>query len=206
MTRVFAPSCASNQAPIADVLTTVLAGSRHVLEIGSGTGQHSVYFAPRLPHLVWQTSELAAQHASICAWHAHAPSPNLRAPLLLQMGGAEMPWPHTAAGAVDAVFTSNTLHIMDWGSVLQLLAWVGQHLPDGGLLVVYGAFHVHGRATTPSNAAFDAWLQARDPASGLRDVQAVADAAAVHGLNLLAQHAMPANNLLLVWQKSQLAN
>ena len=208
MTRVYAPSCDNNQGPIAEILQTALARSRHVLEIGSGTGQHSVYFAPRLPHLVWQCSDAPQHHASIAAWHAHQPAPNLRAPLSLVIDPQPHGnvWPHTEDGAPDAVFTSNTLHIMAWPCVLQLLAWVGQHLPPAGVLVVYGPFNEGGQHTTPSNAAFDAWLRARDAASGLRDVQDVADAAALHGLHLVQQHAMPANNLVLVLQKQPLAN
>lgn len=200
MSQVFAPSCANNQAPILAVLQHALADRTHVLEIGSGTGQHSVYFAPRLPHLVWQTSDLPQHHASIQAWHAAEPAPNLRAPLVLEIGGATA-WPQTDDGPFDAVFTSNTLHIMGWTQVQQLLALVGQQLPPGGVLAVYGPFNYGGRYTSDSNRAFDASLRARDAASGLRDQEAVVAQAQQQGLLLRDDHAMPANNRTLVFEK-----
>ena len=105
----FSQACENNKAPILAVLAQAFADRRHVLEIGSGTGQHGVHFAPRLPHLVWQTSDLAENHAGIRAWHALHPAPNLRPPLLLDLQGGD--WP---PGAFDAVFTSNTTHIVAW--------------------------------------------------------------------------------------------
>ena len=199
--RPYAASCDNNQAPIFDVLQQALAHSRHVLEIGSGTGQHSVYFAPRLPHLVWQTSELPALHAGIAAWHAAYPAPNLRAPLALDMADAH--WPAPANGVpVDAVFTSNTLHIMGWPLVQRLLALVGQHLPAGGVFAAYGPFNYGGSYTSDSNRQFDAWLQARDAASGIRDFEAIVEQTATQGLQLQADHAMPANNRTLVFVKA----
>ena len=199
MTRPFAQSCENNQAPILEVLQTAFADRRHVLEIGSGPGQHSVYFAPRLPHLVWQTSELPALHAGIAAWHADFPAPNLRLPVALDLSCSS--WPQTEDGAFDAVFTSNTLHIVAWPLVQQLFALLGQHLPAGGVFAVYGPFNYGGSFTSESNRAFDAWLKGRDAASGIRDFEAVLALAAQHGLQLQVDHAMPANNRTLVFQK-----
>lgn len=199
MTRPFAQSCENNQAPILEVLQHAFADRTHVLEIGSGTGQHSVYFAPRLPHLVWQTSELPALHAGIAAWHADFPAPNLRLPVAFDLSGSS--WPQTEGGAFDAVFTSNTLHIVAWPLVEQLFALLDQHLPAGGVFAVYGPFNYGGRFTSDSNCAFDAWLKARDAASGIRDFEAVVALAAQHGLQLQVDHAMPANNRTLVFQK-----
>lgn len=203
MNRPFAQSCENNQAPIVEVLTTAFADRQHVLEIGSGTGQHSVYFAPRLPHLIWQTSELPALHAGIAAWHAHLPAPNLRLPIALDLARSD--WPQTQDGAFDAVFTSNTLHIVVWPLVERLFALLGQHLPAGGVFAVYGPFNYSGSFTSESNRAFDAWLKARDANSGIRDFEAVEALAVQQGLQLQADHAMPANNRVLVFQKTQTA-
>lgn len=199
MNRPFAPSCENNQAPIFEVLQSALAQSQHVLEIGSGTGQHSVYFAPRLPHLVWQTSELPALHDGIAAWHAEFPSANLRLPVALDLSSGS--WPETAEGAFDAVFTSNTLHIVSWALVQRLFEMLGLHLAQGAVFAVYGPFNYGGTFTSESNRQFDAWLKARDAASGIRDVEAVEQLAAQHGLQLQGDHAMPANNRCLVFQK-----
>lgn len=197
--RPYAQSCENNQAPIFEVLQHAFADCQHVLEIGSGTGQHSVYFAPRLPHLTWQTSELPALHAGIAAWHAHQPAPNLRAPLALDL--AHDDWPQAPHQPFDAVFTSNTLHIVRWAWVERLFALVGQHLPAGGVLVIYGPFNYGGSFTSQSNRQFDAWLQARDADSGIRDMEAVLALAHTHGLHLHADHAMPANNRCVVLHK-----
>lgn len=199
MTRPFAPSCENNQAPIAQVLQHAFADRQHVLEIGSGTGQHSVYFAPRLPHLVWQTSELPALHPGIAAWHAHLPSPNLRLPVEMDLQTSA--WPTSPDGLFDAVFTSNTLHIVAWPLVQRLFALLGEHLPVGGVLVVYGPFNYEGRFTAESNRDFDAWLRSCDAASGIRDIEAVQQLAASHGLHLQADYAMPANNRCLEFKK-----
>lgn len=200
MTLTFSQACANNQAPIAEILQLAFAESQQVLEIGSGTGQHSVYLAPRLPHLSWQTSELPEHHAGIRAWHAAHPAPNLRAPLHLDL--ASSAWPSPEGRPFDAVFTSNTLHIVAWPLVERLLQLVGEHLPAAGLLAIYGPFNYGCQFTSDSNRAFDAWLRQRDPASGIRDIEAVTATAAQHGLQLQADHAMPANNRLLVFQKA----
>ena len=197
----FAQACENNQAPIFAVLQTALQGSRHVLEIGSGTGQHSVYFAPRLPHLTWQTSDLTDNHPSIQAWYAAHAAPNLRAPLEFDL--ATSAWPAPAdPPEFDAVFTSNTCHIVAWPLVQRMFELVGTHLPAGGVFAIYGPFNYGGRFTSDSNQAFDAWLRQRDARSGLRDFEAVVALAEQHGMQLLRDEAMPANNRTLVFRKS----
>lgn len=198
----FSQACANNQAPIAQVLRTALADRQHVLEIGSGTGQHSVYFAPRLPHLVWQTSELPMHHAGITAWHAAHPAANLRGPITLDLHRSEWPTPTTDAPPFDAVFTSNTLHIVAWPLVQRLFTLVGLHLPHGGVLAIYGPFNYGGQFTSESNRAFDGWLRQRDAASGIRDIEQVVELASQHGFTLDSDHAMPANNRTLVFRKA----
>ncbi len=193
----FSQACANNQAPILDVLKTAFAHSTKVLEIGSGTGQHSVFFAPRLPHLTWQTSDLEQNHPGILAWHAQQPAANLRAPVVVDLSDANA-WP---GGEVDAVFTSNTAHIVSWPLVQRMVEMVGQHLSAGGRFVIYGPFNYAGAFTSDSNRAFDAMLRQRDPLSGIRDFEEVVALAQTHSLKLLQDHAMPANNRTLVFEK-----
>ena len=194
----FSQACQNNQAPIFEVLQTAFASRRQVLEIGSGTGQHSVYLAPRLPQLVWQTSELPEHHAGIAAWHAERPAPNLRAPLNFDLARSD--WP---AGAYDAVFTSNTVHIVAWPLVQRMFSLVGQALPAGGIFAIYGPFNYGGQFTSDSNRAFDAWLRQRDAHSGIRDIEAITALAEKYGLQLQLDQAMPANNRVLVFHKTQ---
>ncbi|MGE8317917.1 MAG: DUF938 domain-containing protein [Comamonas sp.] len=201
----FSQACENNRAPILAVLQAAFADCSHVLEIGSGTGQHSVYFAPRLPHLVWQTSDLAENHPGIAAWHAAHPAPNLRPPLHFDLLADA--WPATAeagAGAYDAVFSSNTAHIVGWPLVRRMFALVGGHLPPGGRFALYGPFNYGGDYTSDSNRAFDQWLRERDARSGIRDFEDILALAAQQGLALEHDHAMPANNRLLVFVRQGL--
>ena len=192
-----AEACERNKGPILEHLLRHFVSTHRVLEIGSGTGQHAVHFAPALPRLVWQTTEREAEVDVVRAWLAVRPAPNLPAPLVLDVLGE---WP---ADNWDAVFSANTLHIMSWAGVQAFFAGVGRVLAPRGLLAVYGPFNYHGEYTSPSNRDFDAWLRRRDPASGLRDVDAVHALAAEQGLDQLADHAMPANNRLLVWRRGR---
>lgn len=179
-----------NRAPILAILKRVFADRKRVLEIGSGTGQHAAYFAPELPHLVWQASDVAQNLPDIRQWVSDP------APIELDVGGV---WP---ALAIDAVFSANTCHIMSWPQVESLFAGVGRLLPPGGVFALYGPFNYHGKHTSESNARFDAMLRSRDPASGLRDFDDIAALAKRAGLILLEDNAMPANNRLLVWRSS----
>ena len=203
MTKPFAPSCERNQGPILEVLQRHLGATRRVLEIGSGTGQHAVHFAAALPHLVWQASDHSDHLPGMRLWLDEAGLANTPPPIALQADpvlGLQPPPPVPAAG-YDAVFTANTLHIMSWPAVCALLDSVAALLPVGGLFIAYGPFKRDGDFTSASNAAFDGWLRARDPASGIRDREAIDAHAQPLGLQRTHSIALPANNELLVWQR-----
>lgn len=193
----FSEACERNKDPILQILRTAFAGCTRVLEIGSGTGQHAVHFARNLPHLEWQPSDLPDSQPGLIARIEQEGPPNLRMPLELDV--RQRPWP---IAPVDAIFTANTLHIMDWDSVRQFFLGVGEALLDGGVLCIYGPFRYGGQYTSASNATFDQYLRSRDPLSGIRDFEAVDRLAGAQGLVLLADHAMPANNQALVWRRS----
>lgn len=193
MEKPDAPSCARNREPILGVLREHFSARRDVLEIGSGTGQHAVFFAAALPHLCWQTSERAENLAGIQAWLDEARLPNTPPPLDLDVFGA---WP---VRSFDAVFSANTLHIMSWKAVEQLFACLPAVMSDDAMLVIYGPFNYDGRFTSESNAAFDAWLRAKGAHQGIRDFAAVDALARQAGLRLIEDRAMPSNNRCLVW-------
>lgn len=195
--RQTSEACVRNRGPILEVLRQVFATTTMVLEIGAGTGEHAAFFAGNLPHLVWQPTDVAAHLPGIAAWQAAAALPNLRPPLALDVDAGG--WP---VATVDGLFTANTLHIMSWASVCNLFRGAGRVLAPGGVLAVYGPFSDGGRHTAESNVRFDAFLRARDPLSGVRDWRAVDTLAGEQGLRLLADHAMPANNRTLVWQRN----
>lgn len=182
-----------NKEPILEVLRTALADCRTVVEIGAGTGQHAVHFARHLPQVEWQPTDRAEHVPGLTARVAEEGTPNLRPPIELDV--MQPYWPPLDA---DAVYSANTLHIMSWPEVEAFFRGVGRILGAGGVLAVYGPFRYAGRFTTDSNAAFDRSLRNRDPASGIRDFEAVNALAAAQSLELQADHAMPANNQLLV--------
>jgi len=196
--KPFSESCVQNREPILAVLRELFADRRHVLEVGSGTGQHAVYFGAELSHLVWQTADVPQHHAGIRLWLAEAGLANVLPPLELDVNQGN--W---RSGRYDAVFSANTLHIMSWPEAEKFFAGVGEVLEAGGILAVYGPFNYGGRYTSESNARFDAWLKARDPASGVRDFEAVDAQARAQGLSLLRDIAMPANNRTLVWRRTR---
>ena len=187
--KPFAEAAERNSAPILAVLKRVFADRTAVLEIGSGTGQHAARFSAALPHLAWQASDVAANLPDIRQWVADPP------PIVLDV---DRPFPPVIA---DAVFSANTCHILSWPQVEKMFAGVAALLPAGGVLAVYGPFHYGGQPTSESNARFDAMLRARDPASGVRDFEALGALAQRHGLALEEDNPMPANNRLLVFRK-----
>ena len=194
--KPFSEACEQNKQPILAVLQRYLEDVRTVLEIGSGTGQHAVFFAAQFPHLQWLTTEVNELHSGIRAWLDEAGLSNTVGPLSLNVN--QSIWP---VNEIDAVFSANTVHIMDWSSVENMFVGIGRVLRRGGVFCLYGPFNYEGNYTSDSNARFDQWLKQRDPASGIRDFQALNSLAQQHGLALLADHAMPVNNRTLVWQK-----
>lgn len=194
--KPFAPSCERNQGPILEVLQRHLDGTRHVLEIGSGTGQHAVHFAAAMPGVSWQASDRADYLPGIALWLDEAALANTPPAIELDVDGR---WPDAR---FDAVFTANSLHIMGWPQVEAFFTGVGAVLEPGGLLVVYGPFNVGGEFTSESNRAFERWLKDRDPVSGIRDIEAVDALARGIGLVQVEDNAMPANNRCIVWQRT----
>jgi len=194
--KPYSESSEQNREPILAVLRTVFADRTRVLEIASGTGQHAVYFGAEFPDLTWQTSELAQNHPGIQAWLDEAALPNVLPPVVLDVN--DDAWP---VGEFDAVFNANTVHIIGWPAVERLFAGIGRVLLPGGIVCLYGPFNYGGKFTSESNARFDIWLKNRDPASGVRDFEAVNALAEAQGLRLIDDVEMPVNNRTLIWRR-----
>ena len=191
--KPFSAACERNRDPILGILRQHLGGDERVLEIGSGTGQHAVYFASAMPGITWQTSDRAENLEGIQAWIEEARLSNTPAPILLDVTHA---WP---GGPFDIVYTANTCHIMAWHEVIALFDGVSALLGEGGQFILYGPFNQQGRFTSPSNAAFDASLRRLSPRMGIRDLEDIEGLGSERGLKLRAQHTMPANNFCLVF-------
>ncbi|MEE8495279.1 MAG: DUF938 domain-containing protein [Xanthomonadales bacterium] len=191
-------SCERNKAPILEVLQQLLPASGKILEIGSGTGQHIVYFAPHFPSLQWQPSDRDEYLQGLTARLGQEGSPNILPPIKLDV--LEQ-WPE---GFFDAAYSANTAHIMGWVAVCATFAGLGACLAPGGLYCLYGPFNQDGRFTADSNREFDSHLRSRDPQMGLRDLAALESLANRSQMVLHKQFPMPANNQLLVFQKKGL--
>jgi SAM-dependent methyltransferase len=191
-----APSTARNRDPILAVLRERLPTTGLVLEVASGFGEHAVWMTQHLPGLTWQPTD-RDDLSSILAWREAAGLANLLAPQILDASDPEH-WPVAYA---DAVVCINMVHISPWAATQGLLAGAGRVLPRGGRLFLYGPYREAGVGTAASNAAFDADLKRRNPAWGLRRLEEVAAEAARHGLRLAERIAMPANNLVVMFEK-----
>lgn len=194
--KPYSEAAERNKAPILEILQTVFTDRNAVLEIGSGTGQHAVYFASILHHLTWHATELPHNLSGLCAWCDDNPSPNLAKPMSLNVD--DEPWP---IPTIDAAYTANTIHIISWPQVCRMFFKIGKLLPTGGVFCTYGPFNRNGCYTSDSNAQFDAYLRERDPESGIRDLNNLVMLAEANGLFLETDYALPANNRMLVWRK-----
>jgi len=196
--KPYSESCDENREPIFSVIQPLLADCSSVLEIGSGTGQHAVYFAERLPHLVWHTSDCTEYHAGIKMWLLEAGLENTCGPLELNVSTST--WPQQG---FDAVFSANTAHIMHWPDVVAMFAGIGSVLSNGGRFLLYGPFNYGKQYTSTSNARFDGWLKSRDPGSGIRNLEDLEILAQQAGMVLRKDYEMPVNNRILYWEKQQ---
>jgi SAM-dependent methyltransferase len=192
-----APAAARNREPILRVLRDCLPPSALVLEIGSGTGEHAVWFSRALPTLTWQPTDHDPEALrSIAAWREQAGLANLLPPLPLDASAEK--WPIAQA---DVVLAINVIHIAPWNTTQGLIAGAARVLTPGGLLFLYGPFREAGAHTTPSNAAFDADLRARNSSWGIRDLDELTELASRHGIDPPERISMPANNLSVVFRR-----
>lgn len=198
MDKPFSAACERNKTPILQVLQPLYAKVTHVLEVGSGTGQHALHFAAAMPHLVWQCSDVATHLPGMQLWLDEAALPNLRPPLALDVNQG------LPKGPFDAVFTANTLHIMAWSEVQRLFEGLADLLPCDGLFTAYGPFNLGGRFTSEGNARFDAELRLADPRRGIRDLESVDALARAAGLQMLCDEPMPAHNRCVSWRRDSL--
>ena len=205
--RQHAPATARNRGPILEVLQRVLPPTGTVLEVASGTGEHAVFFAPRLQPRFWQPSDPnPMMRESIEAWRSDLPAQNLGSPLELDVRA--LLWPVESDEGdrlltpepITAIVCINMIHISPWDACIGLMAGTGRILPSGGVLYLYGPYKQGGQHTAPSNEFFDETLRSQDPEWGVRDLEEVVALAETHNLKLLETVSMPANNLSVVFQ------
>ena len=198
MNKPFSQACENNKQPILDVLKEVFNLPSELLEVGSGTGQHAIYFAEHLPHITWQPTDQAEYLEGINQWVDEADLANVKSPV--QLNVKDYPWPFQQ---LEAVFTANTLHIMSWEDVEVFFTRLGAYLQANAKFCSYGPYNKNGAYTSDSNARFDQWLKQRDPVSGIRHIEDLVALGKLNKIELTTEVAMPANNMCLVWQKSE---
>ena len=203
----FSPAADRNKQAILDLLLRVLPirnARGSVLEIASGTGQHIVFFAAAMPQFTWQPTDADAAALPWIAAHVkQQQQANVREPLWLDVLAAQ--WPASGAAfteTFDAIYCANMLHIAPWATCAALMQGSSRHLAPGGVLITYGPYLEGAVPTAPGNLAFDESLRGQNPAWGLRRLETVTEEARLAGLALRERHAMPANNLLLVWRRA----
>ena len=204
----FSPSADRNKQPILDVLQSILPRKGMALEIASGTGQHVAWFAKNMLDWTWQPTD--AHPGALLNIEMRANDGDLVNVLeAVQLDACNEPWfaPGSAlASAIanpsfDLILCINMLHISPWAACPALMRGAAQYLAPGGLLVTYGPYFEAGVTPTPSNVEFDISLREQNPSWGIRQIADVEQEAAKAGLHLRERHALPANNLLLVWAR-----
>ena len=192
MNKPYSESCDQNKEVILSIISPLFLSLSNVLEIGSGTGQHAIYFAERMPHLRWHTSDCSSYLDGINMWLADTGLTNVLPPLELNVSRSQ--WPQLE---VDAVFTANSIHIMHQQDVVNLINGVGKLLKQGGGFVIYGPFNYNGLYTSKSNENFDRWLKQRDAFSGIKHFEEIESLANSNNMQLVTDYEMPANNRIL---------
>jgi cyclopropane fatty-acyl-phospholipid synthase-like methyltransferase len=195
MTKNYSPSVDRNKEAILKILKIYLTNGR-LLEIGSGTGQHAIFFAEHFRNLHWVTSDVKPNHADIKSWLAEAKMKNVHGPEVLKIGKDDFP-----KGAFDYVFTANTLHIMSWKEDKAFFKLLGKRLRELSLAIFYGPFNYGGEFTSESNSKFNESLKERDPKSGIRNFEDVRQNMEKAGFEFIDDHEMPANNRILVFER-----
>ncbi len=197
--RMSAPSALRNRESIAHAMKAHAPRQGRALEIASGTGEHVIHLAAAMPDIEWHPTDLDAQRlASIKAWVEAEGLTNILPPQHLD--AAQSGWAQRH-GPFDVILIVNLLHLISGSEAGVILHEIGQALATGGVAFIYGPFLRDGIATSEGDAAFDASLRAQDPIIGYKDVSDIEAPLNAAGLAQLTRLEMPANNLMLVFEK-----
>lgn len=192
--KPYAISCDRNSEPILESFKKILENRTSLIEIGAGTGQHAIFMAPSFPNLVWTLADRVENHEGISLWLNDFPRSNIRGPIEYEIGKDSFP-----KGEFDTFFAANVLHIISWEMCLQLFDDLSK-LPQGTLILFYGAFNYNGEFTSESNERFEKWLKDRDSKSGIRNFEDVCSELEKRDIELQEDIEMPANNRMLVFK------
>jgi len=194
-----APSCDRNKEALFETLKPLLSDKKNLIEIGSGTGQHALFIASKMPHLTWTLSDLEERHRGMSLWLREEPILNVKGPLIYEAGLNAFP---ESIFPFDVAFTANTLHIMNWNSCTELFDDLGTHLKAGALFIAYGAFKYNGEFSSESNKDFEVWLKEKNKNYCQKNFEDICNELSKNSFKLIDDIQMPANNQLLVFKKA----
>ena len=192
----FSTAAENNKEVIAEQIGLNLSAPSRLLEVASGTGQHAEFCTEKLPHIVWQPSDVEIVESRLRERVVRCGRPTLLEPIVLNIDH----WPNLRP-AYDGVFSANCIHIIPPHLLPKYVQGAAKSLKRGGLMMLYGPFKYGGEFTTESNRNFNQWLADRYDGAGIRDFETIDELAADNGLTFLSDQAMPANNQFIVWKK-----
>ena len=202
MTKKYAAATARNRQPILEVLQTIIPDHGNILEIASGTGEHAYFFAPNFPQQQWIPSDKQSEYLeSIKAWQADCPTDNLQLPLSIDVMTSNW-YESLLSQGIKTIICINMIHIAPWLAYLGLMTGAKKILPSNGIIYLYGPYKVNNQHTALSNQEFDRYLKSQNSSWGVRNLEDVVCVANDNGFILENKVSMPANNLSLIFRKS----
>ena len=185
------------------MLSRIIKKDGLILEIGSGSGEHGVFFQKRFPEIIWQTSDPELVHRkSIISWIKYEEL-NEKMPHPLELDVENIPWeiPLKLAHSLQAVVSINMIHVAQWSCTVALFRESGKLLKKGQFLILYGPFKICNKHTSESNYFFDNSLKMQNDLWGIKNLEEVCDESKQNGFSLEDIISMPANNFSIIYRK-----
>jgi len=185
------------------VLSKIIKKDGLILEIGSGSGEHGVFFQKRFPEIIWQTSDPNLLHRkSIISWIEHEEL-NKKMPQPLELDVKNIPWqiPFKLAESLQGIVSINMIHVAQWNCTVSLFKGAGKLLKKGKFLILYGPFKIGNKHTSQRNYLFDNSIKMQNDLWGIRNLEEVTDEAKKNGFIQEDIIRMPANNISIIYRK-----
>ena len=201
--RLFFASTQRNRDSIVVVLSKIIKKYGSILEIGSGSGEHGVFFQKRFPEIIWQTSDPELAHRkSISSWIKHEEL-NKKMPQPIVLDVEKIPWeiPMNVVHSLQGIVSINMIHVAQWSCTVALFRESGKLLNKGKFLMLYGPFKIDKKHTSQSNYCFDNSLKIQNDFWGIRNLEDVSDEAKKFGFLQESTINMPANNFSIIYRK-----
>ena len=201
--RLFFSATQRNKECIGDVLSRIIKKNGSILEIGSGSGEHGIFFQKRFPEIIWQTTDPDLLHRkSIISWIEHEKL-HKKMPQPLELDVENTPWkiPLKLALSMQGIVSINMIHVAKWNCTISLFKGAGELLKSGQFLILYGPFKIGNKHISQSNYLFDNSLKLQNDCWGIRNLEEVSDEGKKAGFSQENIIRMPANNFSIIYRK-----